>query len=135
MAEGVKITFDSAQRLSKVLNKDKYQPPKRVRNTRPVDGPIRRRWLGYLKESYRGGVMGFWAVPTVALDGPLPEKDQWVINIFKWNFGVIGATVEVQEDTENKRWIPVNQEYVCDDGRKIGKQTPPPQEDNEGATP
>lgn len=91
---------------------------------------VRRHWIGYLYESYRGVVVGFWVVPTLALDGLLPPFSRvYVYNIYKWNFGKVGATVRVEEDKVNNRWIALIQEYVCPDSSSIPPQTPPPLED------
>ena len=92
-----------------------------------VEPYMRRKWIGYLFESYRGIVIGMWATPTIALDGELPDFTRvYVYNILKWNFGVVGATIIVEEDRENNRWIGTNQEYECPDSRVIPPPTAPP---------
>jgi hypothetical protein len=91
-----------------------------------VEGACRRNWLGFLYASYSGVVAGFWVVPTIALDGKLPDEPQWVWNIYKWDFGIAGATIRVEEDPYNDRWIPLQQEYICPDGRAIDPPPPPP---------
>lgn len=85
----------------------------------------RRHWIGFLYHSYRGIVSGFWVVPTIALDGDLPDGPQWVVNIYRWNFGIIAATVRVEEDVLNERWLALQQEYVCPDNREIPEPPPP----------
>jgi len=89
----------------------------------------RKNWIGFLYASYRGVVAGFWVVPTIALDGPLPDGPQWVWNIYKWNFGIAGFTIRVEEDPENQRWLALQQEYICPDGRTIDPPPPPPPAD------
>jgi hypothetical protein len=91
-----------------------------------VEPGIREHWIGYLMESYRGVVIGFWVTPSIPLDGVLPTGDQYVYNIYKWNFGIIGGTVRVEKDLLNNRWVPIQQEYICDDNRSISPPTPPP---------
>lgn len=87
---------------------------------------IRRSWIGYLFESYSGVVTGMWVVPTLPLDGELPPFSRvYVYNIYKWNFGQIGATIRVEEDRVNNRWIALQQEYVCPTGGTY-VPTPPP---------
>lgn len=90
---------------------------------------IRRNWVGFLYASYSGVVIGFWVVPTYALDGVLPDGPQWVVNEHKWNFGVAGATVRVEEDPVNNRWRPLQQDYICPDGRTVSPPPPPPPAD------
>jgi hypothetical protein len=72
---------------------------------------IRRNWLGTLTLGYDGVVGGFWVTPTKALDGVLPTGSQWVVNLYKWDYGALGAVVRVEQD--GGRWIPLQQEYSC----------------------
>jgi len=93
----------------------------------PVPYP-RRHWIGYLFESYNGVVTGMWVVPTLPLDGNLPPYSRvYVYNIYKWNFGLIGATIRVEEDRVNNRWIALQQEYTCPTSGS-SPVTPPPAE-------
>jgi hypothetical protein len=71
----------------------------------------RRNWLGTLTLGYDGVVGGFWVTPTKALDGVLPTGSQWVVNLYKWDYGALGAVVRVEQD--GGRWIPLQQEYSC----------------------
>lgn len=88
-------------------------------------------WIGYLYESYRGVVAGFWVVPTLPLVGPLPPFSRvYCYNIYKWNFGLISATVRVEADFTNNRWLGLQQEYQCPDSRSIDPPTPPPADDS-----
>lgn len=106
-----------------------YDHNEKVVNWMLVDSARRRNWIGYLYESYRGVVTGMWVVPSVKLDGQLPPFSRvYVYNIYKWNFGLIGATIRVEEDKVNNRWIALQQEYVCPTGAVISLPTPPPTE-------
>lgn len=87
----------------------------------------RRQWIGYLYESYNGVVAGMWVVPTLKLDGQLPPFSRvYVYNIYKWNFGLIGATIRVEEDRVNDRWVGLQQEYICPTPGASFTVTPPP---------
>ena len=77
----------------------------------PDSTTLRRNWLGTLTLGYNGVVGGFWVTPTKALDGLLPSGAQWVHNIYKWDYGAMGAVVRVEQD--GNRWIPLQQEYTC----------------------
>lgn len=90
---------------------------------------VRRNWVGFLYASYRGSVIGFWVVPSYTLDGVLPVGPQWVVNLHRWDFGIAGATVRVEEDTANDRWTPLQQDYICPDGREIADPPEPPPAD------
>lgn len=105
-----------------------YDDNGKVINWLLVDsGSVQRdHWVGHLYASYSGAVMGFWVVPSFELDGRLPDGNQWVVNLYKWDFGVAGATIRVEWDHVNDRWIPIQQEYICPDNRTIGPQPPPP---------
>jgi len=77
----------------------------------PTDPAKRKHWLGTLTLGYNGVVGGFWVTPTKALDGILPSGNQWVVNLYKWDYGAMGAVVRVEQD--GNRWIPLQQEYTC----------------------
>lgn len=104
-----------------------YDHNGKVVNWLMMDSVRRRHWIGYLYESYRGVVSGMWVVPSLKLDGQLPPFSRvYVYNIYKWNFGKIGATIRVEEDKVNNRWIALQQEYICPTSEPIDPPTPPP---------
>jgi len=72
-----------------------------------------RHWIGYLYQTYKGAIAGFWVIPGFGFDGEVPEENQYVVNLFNWNYGASGAVVEIQWDCINYRWVAVQQEYVC----------------------
>jgi hypothetical protein len=86
------------------------------------------RWVGYLSHSYRGVVPGFYVTFSYSLQGVPFEfgVEVYVYNIFKWNFGLVGATVGVEYDHVNNRYIGWQQEYICDDGRSLAAPPAPP---------
>ena len=96
----------------------------------PVQAPKdnqAKNWIGYLYETYQGIVPGFWVVPSAGLDGKAPTTDQYVVNLYKWNYGALGAQVRVEWDCVNYRWIPLQQEYVCPPSTSpITQRDPPP---------
>lgn len=107
-----------------------YDHRGKVVNWLLMDSVRRRHWIGYLYESYRGVVAGMWVAPSFKLDGQLPPFSRvYVHNIYKWNFGKIGATIRVEEDKANNRWVALQQEYVCPDESSIDPPTPPPADD------
>lgn len=91
-----------------------------------------KNWLGYLLEEYKGSRIGFWVVPAFGLDGQIPSEDQYVINIYAWNYGALGATVRVEWDCVNYRWIALQQEYVCPPSEEPPEPTPPPEQPSYG---
>ena len=79
---------------------------------KPVDRQA-RNWVGYLYQEYKGAVAGFWVVPGFGIDGLAPATNQYVVNLYKWNYGAAGAAIRVEWDCVNYRWIPLQQEYIC----------------------
>lgn len=84
-----------------------------------------RNWIGHLLQGYLGDVDGFWVVPEFGIDGRIPEGNQYVINLYNWDFGAINAKVRIEWDCYNYRWIPLQQEYVCPNGDAPAQDPPP----------
>lgn len=94
-----------------------------------IEQPLDRQcteWIGYLYQDYKGIVTGFWVVPAYGLDGLAPSSNQYVTNLFKWNYGKSPATVYVKWDCVNYRWIAIQQEYVCPPTSSPPPPDPPP---------
>lgn len=94
-----------------------------------VEKPLDRQckeWIGYLYQDYKGVVAGFWVVPAYGLDGLAPSSNQYVTNIFGWNYGKSPATVYVKWDCVNYRWIAIQQQYECPPATSPPAPDPPP---------
>lgn len=86
-----------------------------------------KEWIGYLYQEYKGSAtLGFWVVPAYGLDGLAPATNQYVVNLFKWNYGTAGASIYVKWDCVNYRWIGIQQEYVCPPTTTPAPPDPPP---------
>lgn len=87
---------------------------------------VASRWLGVIDATYKGVVPGFNVIPLRGLDGAPPVITQYVINIFEWNYGAIGALVLVEWDCSAYQWIATQQLYVCPpSGENTTPVTPP----------
>lgn len=90
----------------------------------PVDDRYADNWIGELTDGYFGVIAGFVVTPLFGLDGKPPVGDQYVVNIYGWDYGLPGATVRVEWDCNNGRWLALQQQYEC-----------PPTEDPEYTPP
>lgn len=86
-----------------------------------------KEWIGYLYQDYKGIAIGFWVIPGYGLDGLCPEDNQFVTNLFKWNYGKSGAAIYVKWDCVNYRWIAIQQEYECPPATTPPPPDPPPE--------
>lgn len=72
-----------------------------------------RNVVGYLQYSYFSSPY-FWVYPVYGLDGYInPSIHLLVENIYNWDYGAENAKVRIEWDPINRRWIPLQQEYVC----------------------
>jgi hypothetical protein len=85
-----------------------------------------KNWVGYLYQEYAGVVPGFWATPAFGIDGLAPATNQYIVNLYKWNYGAAGAAIRVEWDCVNYRWIPLQQEYICPPNGAGGTPDGPP---------
>lgn len=93
---------------------------------------VASEWLGVLGATYKGVVPGFLVVPLRGLDGAPPTTTQYVINIFEWNYGALGALVLVKWDCSAHQWIATQQLYVCPPSIANTTPQPPPTEPSYG---
>ncbi len=90
--------------------------------TSPIRDRQCRNWVGKLRDGYNQDdppIDGFWVIPEFGIDGKIPTddegapKEQYVVNLYKWNYGADNAWIRVEWDCKNYRWIPLQQEYIC----------------------
>jgi hypothetical protein len=89
-----------------------------------------RNIVGYLQYSYFDSPY-FWVIPEYGLDGFTNDTHILVTNLYNWDYGAENAKVRIEWDPINKRWIPLQQEYVCPPEDEEVPDLPPPESPGE----
>ena len=78
-----------------------------------------RNVIGKITYTYKKeteDIENFFVTPVYGLDGWIDtEIDLYVLNLYKWDYGVEDAWVRIEWECNMQRWIPLQQEYVCPD--------------------
>lgn len=72
-----------------------------------------KNWVGVVTYSYKGIVPVIQVTPSFGIDGQPPLGIQLVSNIYSWNYAQANAPIRVEWDCVNRRWIPLQQAYIC----------------------
>jgi hypothetical protein len=80
-----------------------------------------KNWVGVVAYEYKGLVPVIQVTPMFGIDGQPPLGIQLVANIYSWDYAKANAPIRVEWDCVNRRWIPLQQGYVCPPST-----TPPP---------
>lgn len=83
-----------------------------------------KNWVGTVAYEYKGIVPVIQVNPQYGIDGQPPLGIQIVANLYNWNYGQANAPIRVEWDCVNRRWIPLQQAYICPPA-----STPPPPPD------